>query len=417
MKKILALLMMFLISGNFVFAQTGTTATVQPKLNFQAVVRDAENHLVFDNTMKVVINITYGSEVYSETHDSVTTNQNGLLTVVIGGDDATEVDGSLFNVDWSIATIEAAITFTPNPTLNPDGTTTTYPETTVTVSSEVTAVPYALQTGSTKLNTDMIVNYISGMKLGTESDKYDVLKILDAIRFNTHGLKDDLKDTIVEYMKTRMDIAKEVFQYYLSHATAEDVQNTYDEVMLNPEAKAAILEVIKTFIKNHEEDAIDIAKYYAEHVTASQLLPLYHAFEANPALVAEAKALLKSHLQEYLNNHYYVSTEDCPGVEICAIGNQGLTTCPADFIGTTTSTTNTDGDIVLTTTISNPDNWNYQAKYTYVLEGTTHKIDVTKNSGNVTATIGSLPAGTQVKLTIHIYGHDECDMESVVYSF
>ncbi len=418
MKKILALLMMFLISGNFVFAQTSTTtATVQPKLNFQAVVRDAENHLVFDNEMNVVINITYGTEVYSETHESVTTNQNGLLNVIIGGEDATDVSGSLFNVDWSIATIEAVITFTPNPTLNPDGSVTTYPETTVTVNSEVTAVPYALQTGSTKLNTDMIVNYISGAKLGTETDKNDVLRILDAIRFNTHGLKDDLKDTIVEYMKTRMDIAKEVFQYYLTHATAEDVQNTYDQVVLNPEAKAAILEVIKTFIKNHEADAIDIAKYYAEHVTASQLLPLYHAFEANPALVAEAKALIKAHLREYLDDHDYVTTEDCPEVEICAIANQSLTACPAGFIGATTSTINDDGDVVLTTAINNPDSWNYQAKYVYELEGETHKVYPTKTTGSISATIGNQPAGTVVKLVIYIYGHHECDMEEVVYTF
>ena len=418
MKKILALLMMFLISGTFVFAQTSTTtATVQPKLNFQAVVRDAENHLVFDNEMNVVINITYGTEVYSETHESVTTNQNGLLNVIIGGEDATNVSGSLFNVDWSIATIEAVITFTPNPTLNPDGSVTTYPETTVTVNSEVTAVPYALQTGSTKLNTDMIVNYISGAKLGTETDKNDVLRILDAIRFNTHGLKDDLKDTIVEYMKTRMDIAKEVFQYYLSHATAEDVQSTYDEVVLNPEAKAAILEVIKTFIKNHEADAIDIAKYYAEHVTASQLLPLYHAFEANPALVAEAKALLKTHLKEYLDTHNYVSTEDCPEVEICAVANQTLTSCPAGFIGSTTTTINEDGDLVLTTTINNPDSWNYQARYTYELEGETHEVAPTKSAGSLTATIGNQPAGTVIKLTIYIYGHHECDMEQTVYTF
>ena len=415
MKKILALLMMFLISGNFVFAQTGTTATVQPKLNFQAVVRDADNHLVFDNTMKVVINITYGSEVYSETHESVTTNQNGLLTVVIGGDDATEVQGSLYSVDWSIATIEAAITFTPNPTLNPDGSTTTYDETTVTVSSEVTAVPYALQTGSTKLNTDMIVNYISGMQFGTEDNKYDVLKILDAIRFNT-PLKNALKDTIVEYMKTRMDIAKEVFQYYLSHATAEDVQNTYDEVMLNPQAKAAILEVIKQFIKDHEADAIDIAKYYVEHVTASQLLPLYESFRANTALEAQTKVLVKHYLQEYLDDHHYVSVNDCQDVEICALANQGVfTTCPtaASFIGTTTK------DVaVFTTAINNPDNLSFSAQYHYVMDDVDITVDATKDGNNVTAEVGSeLPTGTVVKLKIHIYGHDECDMDVNVYTF
>ena len=218
-------------------------------------------------------------------------------------------------------------------------------------------------------------------------------------------------------MKTRMDIAKEVFQYYLSHATAEDVQSTYDEVVLNPEAKAAILEVIKTFIKNHEADAIDIAKYYAEHVTASQLLPLYHAFEANPALVAEAKALLKTHLKEYLDNHNYVSTEDCPEVEICAVANQTLTSCPVGFIGSTTTTINEDGDLVLTTTINNPDSWNYQARYTYELEGETHEVVPTKSAGSLTATIGNQPAGTVIKLTIYIYGHHECDMEQTVYTF
>ena len=104
MKKILALLMMFLISGNFLFAQVGgtegdatVTASVQPRLNFQAVVRDAQNHLVFDNEMDVVININYVNErgenaTYSETHEKVKTNRNGLLTVIIGGDDAINED-------------------------------------------------------------------------------------------------------------------------------------------------------------------------------------------------------------------------------------------------------------------------------------------------------------------------------------
>ncbi len=418
MKKILALLMMFLVSGNFLFAQVDGTATVsvQPKLNFQAVVRDADNHLVFDKEMKVVINVTYGAAVYSETHESVMTNRNGLLTVVIGGDDATDVSGVLYEVDWSIATIEAKLTFTPDPIVNTDGSTTEQEETTITVTSEVTAVPYALQAGSNKLNTDMIVNYISGIKLGTETDKYDVLKILDAIRYNTHGLKNDLKDTIVEYMKTRMDIAKEVFQYYLSHATVEDVQNTYDEVMLNPQAKAAILEVIKQFIKDHEADAIDIAKYYVEHVTASQLIPLYESFRANTALEAQTKVLVKHYLQEYLDDHHYVSVNDCPDIEICALANQGsFSTCPtaASFIGATTKT-----GAVFTTAINNPDNLSFSAKYHYIMDDVDITVDATKDGNTVTAEVGSeLPTGTVVKLKIHVYGHDECDMDVNVFTF
>ena len=384
MKKILALLMMFLISGNFLFAQVGgtegdatVTASVQPRLNFQAVVRDAQNHLVFDNEMDVVININYVNEggenaTYSEKHKDVKTNKHGLLTVIIGGDDAINVDGSLYDVDWSAATIEAVLTFTPNPTLNPDGTTTMYDRTTVTVTSDVTAVPYALQAGSTRLNTDMIVNYISGIKLGengTPDQKRDVLLILDAIRNNTHGLKNALKDTIVEYMKTRMDIAKEVFQYYLSHATVEDVQNTYDEVTLNPQAHQAILEVIKQFIRNHEADAIDIAKYYVEHVTASQLVPLYNSFRANSALEAQAKVLVKHYLKEYLDDNYYVSIDGCRSVEICAIANQNKP-CPSGItVGATTLVDNK-----LQTTINNPNDHSVGVTYenvTYELGGET----------------------------------------------
>lgn len=428
MKKILALLMMFLISGNFLFAQVGgtegdatVTASVQPRLNFQAVVRDAENHLVFDNVMDVVININYVKEggvnaTYSETHEDVMTNRNGLLTVIIGGDDAEDVSGSLYDVDWSNATIEAVITFTPNPTLNPDGTTTMYDVTTVTVTSDVTAVPYALQAGSTRLNTDMIVNYISGIKLGengTPDQKRDVLLILDAIRNNTHGLKNDLKDTIVEYMKTRMDIAKEIFQYYLSHATVEDVQNTYDEVTLNPQAHEAILEVIKQFIRNHEADAIDIAKYYVEHVTASQLVPLYNSFRANSALENQAKVLVRHYLQEYLDLHNYVHCSD--NVEVCAIANQGKP-CPSGItVGATTLVDNK-----LQTTLNNPSDHSVGVTYsnvTYELAGETVPVpdselpfDGHKDGSNLIKSDYVFPEGAtnpHGTITVNVYGCED----------
>lgn len=425
MKKILALLMMFLVCGNLLFAQSegttpdeGTTAavTVQPKLNFQAVVRDGNNQLVYSQDVSTVITITYNNGTYTETHPSVMTNQNGLLNLVIG--EGEDVDGDLNEVDWSSATINAEITYTA-PVVKEDGSTESQ-DMTISVETPVTAVPYALQAGATTLTTDMIVNYISGIQLGTNGtpdQKRDVLLILDAIRLNEHGLKNALKDTIVEYMKTRMDIAKEVFQYYLSHATAEDVQNTYDEVMANSVAHATILEVIKQFIKDHEADAIDIAKYYVDHITPAQLQSLYEEFHNNSVLESLTKTFVVHYLQEYLDDNYYVSLEGCPSVEICALGNQSLTTCPTNFIGTTTPTTNADGDIVLTTAINNPDNWNFQANYTYVLEGETHTVVAKKSGSDVTATIGILPAGTVVMLKTHIYGHDECDTEVTAYTF
>jgi hypothetical protein len=410
MKKILALLMMFLISGNLMFAQTdgttteGTTATVsvQPKLNFQAVVRDGDNQLVYSTNVSTVITITYDGGTYTENHPSVTTNENGLLNLVIG---EGETEDNLYDVDWSTATIKADITYSA-PVILEDGSTKT-DEMTVTVESPITAVPYALQAGSTRLNTDMIVSYISGIKLGTEADKYDVLKILDAIRNNEQNLKNDLKDTIVEYMKTRMDIAKEVFQYYLSHATVADVQNTYDEVMANPEAKAAILEVIKQFIKDHEADAIDIAKYYVENVTASQLLPLYNAFRNNTALESQAKVLVRHYLQEYLDANDYVSIDGCESVEICAIANADKP-CPTSdaFIGTTSVVNNK-----LQTTITNPDNLSFGATYevTYTVAGETVTATFAGHKDGATLIKAEevIPEGaTNVHgtITLHAYG-------------
>ena len=424
MKKILALLMMFLISGNFLFAQvegtTGTegeataTVSVQPKLNFQAVVRDAENHLVFEKEMTVVINITSGDAVaYSETHEGVMTNKNGLLTVIIGGEDATEVNGTLYQVDWSDATIEAQLTFTPDPVVNEDGSTTEQEETTITVTSEVTAVPYALQAGSTRLNTDMIVNYISGIQLGTNGtadEKRDVLLILDAIRLNEHGLKDALKDTIVEYMKTRMDIAKEIFHFYLDNVDSADVWNTYTTLMANPTAKEQVRKVIIDFIKTHKADALEVLEYYAEHVTVADLQELFQEFNNNATLKAAIKAVVATELEGYLTENHYVSNNDCPDVEVCALANAGKP-CPTSsdaFIGTTTNVSN-----VLQTVISNPNALSLTATYdvTYTISGETVTVSIpaSKDGENLIKASEEIPSSaTNVSgtITVHVYGCD-----------
>lgn len=423
MKKILALLTMFLIAGNFAFAQvdgtTGTegeataTVSVQPKLNFQAVVRNANNELVYDQPMVVVINIISGEMVYSETHSDVTTNKNGLLTIVIGGEDAADVQGSMYDVDWSNATIEAILTFTPNtPTVGEDGSTSAE-ETTITVTSEVTAVPYALQAGSSKLNTDMIVNYISGIKLGTEADKYDVLKILDAIRLNENGLKNDLKDTIVEYMKTRMDIAREIFHYYLDHVDSADVWNTYEQLMANPTAKKQVRNVIIDFIKTHKADALEVLEYYAEHVTVADLQDLYNQFDHNETLKSAVRAVVATELEGYLTTNHYVSNKDCEDVEICDLANASKP-CPTSsdaFIGATTLVSNK-----LQTTITNPDNLALSATYniTYTVDGDSQTVTFagTKDGNNLIIGANEIPAGATVtgSITIHVY-NCETDFE------
>lgn len=430
MKRILTLLMMFLVCGNLLFAQSegttpdeGTTATVtvQPKLNFQAVVRDGSNQLVYSTDVATVITITYSGGTYTENHPSVFTNQNGLLNLVIG--DGEDVEGDLYDVDWATATIKADITYSA-PVIKEDGSTETQ-DFTITVETPVTAVPYALQAGPARLTTPMIVEYINGMKLGTNegtdpNHKDDVLSILDAIRNNPNHLKADLKDTIVKYMKTQMDVAREIFHYYLDHVDSEDVWDTYNQLMANGTAKEAVRQVIIDFIKNHLSDALEVLEYYAEHVTVADMQALFNEFNNNDVLKDAVRSVVATELDGYLTTNQYVSTRSCSGaVDICDLANQtGWTSCPtqADFIGATTPTTDEHG-VTLTTVINNPNNWSYKAEYTYTSDDMTVNVATTKGSGNITALIGTLPTGTVVKLKIHIYGHDDCDMEQTVYTY
>lgn len=105
------------------------------KLSYSAVVRNSANELVANQTLTVAISIANsngGPAVYSETHSGVQTNQNGLLTLVIG--DGGSQAGSMSDVTWSTAYITSDYTM-------PDGAH-------VTNTVPVTAVPYALSAGN-----------------------------------------------------------------------------------------------------------------------------------------------------------------------------------------------------------------------------------------------------------------------------
>ena len=103
------------------------------KLSYSAVVRNSANELMANKTLTVGITITNEAPgatvtpVYSETQ-TVTTNQNGLVTLMIG--DGTNVTGSLSDVTWQTAYITSDYTMPDN--------------THVLNTTPVTAVPYAL---------------------------------------------------------------------------------------------------------------------------------------------------------------------------------------------------------------------------------------------------------------------------------
>jgi hypothetical protein len=95
MKKLLTLLTVSALVVT-VFSQ------VPEKMSYQAVVRNSASELVKNSNVGMQISILQGSEsgtaVYIETHTK-TTNENGLVTLEIGG--GTVVSGTFEDIDWS----------------------------------------------------------------------------------------------------------------------------------------------------------------------------------------------------------------------------------------------------------------------------------------------------------------------------
>ena len=117
MKKLLLLFFMF------VLAMTAVAQTTE-KITYQAVVRDRTNRLVVYTPVRVDVTITYSSGSYFESLRD-TTNANGLMYVLIGGNPGFE------NINWQRAVIKTVITIEGGETVSDEVV--------------VTAVPLALQ--------------------------------------------------------------------------------------------------------------------------------------------------------------------------------------------------------------------------------------------------------------------------------
>ena len=95
MKRLFTMLMMVLCA-------TALFAQAPQKFSYQAVVRDASNHLVTSQAVGVRVSILQGgvsgTVVYMETQTAVT-NTNGLITLQIGGGNV--LSGNFATIDWS----------------------------------------------------------------------------------------------------------------------------------------------------------------------------------------------------------------------------------------------------------------------------------------------------------------------------
>lgn len=130
MRKTFTLIVIMFFMVGTLFAQTN-------RMSYQAVVRNANNELVYNETVSVQVEILNASGVvqYAERH-TTSTNANGMLSLTIG--DGTHVEGTFSNVVWQNAVIRSVFTLA-------DGST-------VTQSTPVTAVPYALYADSVDIN-------------------------------------------------------------------------------------------------------------------------------------------------------------------------------------------------------------------------------------------------------------------------
>ena len=276
MKKNLTLLMMLAAFVGVLSAQSG------PKFNYQAVVRNADT-LVYNQEMTVTIDVTDGTNCYSETH-TATTTQNGLVSVVVGDGTPVDCGGSLGNIariDWSKATLTATFT---------------YDAVTLTSTAPVRPVPYALQAGCAPLTTEMIANYMRNT-LTTQ----DAKDILNALVLYNDPLQQDLEDTIEVFMKAHKEIAVDVAKAYLEHLNAGSVQEVYDALNANTPGKDKFKELLKEFFISQRPLAKELTIWYLKNATAYDIQRAYATFQDIPTATREA---FKTRLIDYMQNHH-----------------------------------------------------------------------------------------------------------------
>jgi len=94
MKKLFSLFAILLFAASM-------NAQIPQKMTYQAVIRDASDKLISNKTIGIKISILKGTTVvYSEVYNpNPTTNQNGLLTLEIGG--GTALLGTFSAIDWA----------------------------------------------------------------------------------------------------------------------------------------------------------------------------------------------------------------------------------------------------------------------------------------------------------------------------
>lgn len=313
---------MFLISGSMLMAQqkgndpladqilvregdinNADNEAVWPMFRYQAVLRDANNELVKNQSGKVVFSLgelPWGGE------QSFTTNENGLVSVNLYyadlnlGEDHT----------WKGDTLKAVFTMGTGDDAK-----------TITLKTPVTAVPYALQAADVKLTTDMMVDYIG------RSHDSDVERIAHAFEAN-EPFTEAFVDSVVNYIMANYPIAKDVAFDYLAKVDSQEVADSYDSARLvNDNVKQAVYDVIKNYLKNHRNLLLDVAEYYISTATRAEAEEFYAAFE-NSSAAPKVREILLDYFAAYLSTKQLICGNS--NWNLCSVAAYvaGNTVCP-----------------------------------------------------------------------------------------
>lgn len=335
MKKIVTFLVMFLMTGSILMAQS---------FRYQAVLRDSQNHLVAGEAGTVTFSV--GDTIWNPMN--FTTNQNGLVSLILEDNE---------DVNWSNAVLKAVFTFTNDQ----------IPQ--IVVETPVTAVPYALGAGDVKLTTDAIVNYLNNGDADHLTNEADWAQIYGAMKANPGH--NNLRDSVVEYIKANKNVAKDVILAYITQVTAQDITDAYDSALnVSDEVKAAFYENLKDYFINHRELIVDVAEYFIRTATAKEINDVYNDLKYSPAAL-EAQRILKRHFEAYLRNNGYICENGVTLCDVVATLN-ALNECPnLNNFTVTPSKDNNQFILTFANSSSNNNNVDYVSKI--------NNVDVTVN--------------------------------------
>ena len=196
--------------------------------SYQAVVRDAQNAIVANQPITVSITILQGDnlesakQVYDEQHN-VTTNQNGLFTIVVGKGDSA---GSIRTVNWSKGNCYIR-------------TKTDYGEST----SQLMSVPYALF--AENVAPDNIVNVLNNSEV---TNKLNFVSKTDIDNFVTSADVTTTVNTALASYATTDNVNSALANY----ATTANVNTAINNSLANYTTTAQLQEALAAYTKTED---------------------------------------------------------------------------------------------------------------------------------------------------------------------